>query len=114
MFKKLLASLPATILATTAFAQPIYFTANEFRAAPNVRADTQRPAAEHPAYPGQAIYFTANKNRAASPVAAVGNAVDRSATIGQPIYFVANKLRAGAEASGAAVALGAHERAPAN
>ena len=113
MFKKLLASLPATILATTAFAQPIYFTANELRAAPTVNADT-KPAAEYSAYPGQPIYFTANTIRAASPVAAVGNAVDYPAAIGQPIYFTANKLRAGAEATSAVAALGAHERAPAN
>lgn len=112
MFKKLLAILPATLLATTAFADPIYFTANAQQAAPAATAHATPRAAAYPAELGQPIYFTANKIRTATPVAAIGKAVDYPTYVGQPIYFIANKLREGTKVATTAAAV--RERTSAN
>ena len=102
MYQKLLATLPA-ILATTAFAQPIYFTANDLRTNPAATVGIKSEA-EYPADLNQPIYFTANKIRTASAAATAGTeskAADYPAYLNQPIYFIANKLRTGGKESSA-------------
>ena len=95
MYHKLLATLPA-ILATTAFAQPIYFTANDLRtASPAATAGTKIQAADYPADLNQPIYFIANRLRTGS--AQVGKASS-----------------AGAKVADAAAGPGSDKQAPAN
>ena len=120
MYLKLLATLPA-ILAATAFAEPIYFTANDLRTTPPATAGLKRDAAAYPAHLDQPIYFTANDPRA-NPPATAGvkhDAAPYAAYPDEPIYFTANTTRTtnagtGTKLADAATEPGLRPHAPVN